>query len=138
MISASTLSHRDSLIQIYSDCHKDAYGYRPRGIDYSSMTTAELEADLARFEAVYKENAAAEAKAEESAIEAFNASVKKLMAIGAGDAETAYRWLAEAGVADYGWDMDFYFWKLGISKYSEVGKAIHDNMQPYWSKALAA
>ena len=135
-MNTSTLSHRDSLIQVYSDFHKDAYGFRPRGINYDAMTTEELEADFARFAEVCKENAEAEKKAEKAAVETFNTSVKKLVAMGAGNVKTAYRWLAEAGVAEAGWDMDFYFWKLGISKYSETGKAIHDKMLPYWRKAL--
>ena len=135
-MNTSTLSHRDSLIQVYSDFHKDAYGFRPRHIDYSSMSVEELEADFARFAAVCKENAEAEKKAEKAAVIEFNASIKKLVAMGAGNAKTAYRWLADAGVAVDGWDMDFYFWKLGISKYTAAGKAIHDKMLPHWRKAL--
>ena len=53
----TTLSERDSLIQIYSDFHKDAYGFRPRGVNYHEFTLEELQADFARFERVCDEEA---------------------------------------------------------------------------------
>ena len=130
------LTPRESMIQIYSDFHKDAYGFRPRGIDYSSMTLEELEADFARFAEVCKENANAEAIAEAKAVEAFNASIASIISMGAGNKATALRWTAEAGVTECDWDIDFYLWKLGISTYSTAGKAIHDQLLPYWRKAL--
>lgn len=132
----SELTPRESMIQIYSDFHKDAYGFRPRGIDYSSMTLEELEADFARFAEVCKENANAEAIAEAKAVEAFNASIASIISMGAGNKATALRWTAEAGVTECDWDIDFYLWKLGISTYSPAGKAIHDQLLPYWRKAL--
>jgi hypothetical protein len=130
------LTPREEMIQIYSDFHKDAYGFRPRGIDYDSMSLEDLEADFARFAEVCKENAEAEAVAEAKAVEAFNESVKKTIALGAGNERTALRWLADAGVVDSGWDIDFYLWKLGISTYSSAGKSIHDKLLPYWRKSL--
>ncbi|MBW3019987.1 hypothetical protein KY334_01715, partial [Candidatus Woesearchaeota archaeon] len=47
--------HRESLIQMYSDFHKEAYGYRPR-FNYSLYTLQQLEDDMARFEKVCEEN----------------------------------------------------------------------------------
>ena len=32
------LSHRENMILIYSDFHKDAYGFRPRGINLYALT----------------------------------------------------------------------------------------------------
>jgi len=133
----TTLSHRDSLIQIYSDVYKDAYGFRSRGINYDAMSTEELEADLERFSAITKENMAEEARAEKAAVEQFYTAIDKLISVGAGDEATALRWMADSGVADSGWDIDFYLWKLGISTYSVDGKAIHDKLMPYWSQALS-
>lgn len=130
------LTPRESMIQIYSDFHKDAYGFRPRGINYDAMSLEDLDADLTRFAEVCKENANAEAIAEAKAVEAFNTSIASIISMGAGNKATALRWTAEAGVADSGWDMDFYLWKLGISTYSPAGKAIHDQLLPYWRKAL--
>lgn len=133
---ALELTPRESMIQVYSDFHKDAYGLRPRGIDYDSMSLEALEADFALFSQVCKENANAEATAEAMAVEAFKASITSVISMGAGTEAIALRWIAEAGVAEVDWDMDFYLWKLGISTYSPAGKAIHDQLLPYWNKAL--
>lgn len=135
-MTAQTLTPRESMIQVYSDFHKDAYGFRPRGIDYSSMTLEELDADFARFAEVCKANAEAEASAEAKAVETFNSSIASIMSMGASDEVTALRWTAEAGVAECDWDIDYYLWKLGISTYSPAGKAIHDKLMPYWREAL--
>ena len=40
------MSYRDELLSDYSDTHKDAAGFRPRG-DVSHLTDAELEAEIA-------------------------------------------------------------------------------------------
>jgi hypothetical protein len=135
-LELTKLTPREEMIQIYSDFHKDAYGFRPRGINYDAMSLEDLEADFARFAEICKDNANAEAIAEAKAVEDFKESVKKTIALGAGNESTAFRWLAEAGVVDSGWDMDFYLWKLGISTYSPAGKVIHDKLLPYWRKAL--
>ena len=130
------LTPREEMIQIYSDFHKDAYGFRPRGINYDAMSLEDLEADFARFAEVCKENANAEAIAEAKAVEEFEASISAIISMGAGNKATALRWIAEAGVADSGWDMSYYLWKLGISEYSTAGKPIHVMLLPYWRKAL--
>ena len=135
-MTSTTLTPRESMIQIYSDFHKDAYGFRPRGINYDAMSLEDLEADFARFAEVCKENANAEAKAEAKAVEEFEASISAIISMGAGNKATALRWIAEAGVADSGWDMSYYLWKLGISEYTAAGKPIHDMLLPYWRKAL--
>jgi hypothetical protein len=134
-MNTSTMTEREALIQIYSDFHKDAYGFRPR-YNYPEFTLEELKADFDRFEAVCKENAEHEAKAEREAIAKFNASIEKLISIGARTKAGALRWMADAGVAEDGWDMDYHLWKLGISKYSAEGKVIHDKLLPYWRKAV--
>ena len=131
----SELSHRDSLIHLYSDFHKDAYGYRPT-YNYSALTTEELEADYEEFGRVCKENAEEEAKAEKIAIEKFNETVKKMVKMGAKNTKTALRWICEAGVEEDGWDMDYFLWKMGISKYTPAGLVIHNKLLPFWRKAL--
>jgi hypothetical protein len=132
----SKLTPRESMIQIYSDFHKDAYGFRPHGINYDAMSLEDLEADFARFAEICKENAEAEAKAEAKAVEEFEAYISAIISMGAGTKTTALRWIAEAGVTDSDWDMSYYLWKLGISEYSVIGKPIHDMLLPYWRKAL--
>jgi hypothetical protein len=78
------------------DMHKDAYGVRPRGIDTSSWTEADFEAEFVilgqTIEANYQEQLASEAKA----IVAFEDRVQILLGMGADDREQALSWIHEA------------------------------------------
>ena len=80
----------------YWDMHKDAYGVRPRGIDTSSWTEADFEAEfviLAKtIDANYKEQLAQEAVAQHD----FEMRVLSLLQTGAKDREMALRWIHEA------------------------------------------
>ncbi len=119
-VSAASESKRLDLIHLYSDYHKEAYGYRPRGVDYSSFTLAELEGDYARFARVCKENEEAEAVLEKRAQEQFEADIAGAIKAGAADRITAIRWLFD------GWlngvdimtvrpqDIEHYLWSTGI------------------------
>ena len=80
----------------YWDMHKDAYGVRPRGINTSSWTEADFEAEfviLAKtIDANYKEQLAQEAVAQHD----FEMRVLSLLQTGAKDREMALRWIHEA------------------------------------------
>ena len=132
-MTATTLTRREEMLQIYSDYHKEAYGFRPRGYDYSAFTLEQLEADFALFAEICKENQIAEDAAAREAVANFEANVQKLISMGAGDEATALRWIAEAGVSEDGWDMDYHLWKLGISKYDEISRPICVKLEPHWN-----
>ena len=78
------------------DMYKDAYGVRPRGIDTSSWTEAEFEAEFVQLgktiDANYKEQLAREEVAQHD----FEMRVLSLLQIGAKDREMALRWIHEA------------------------------------------
>jgi hypothetical protein len=131
-----TLTDRENMILLYSDFHKDAYGFRPRTINVYAMTTEELQADFDRFSAVCKENAEFEANAEAQAVEAFKAVIKKTILIGAGNEATALRWIAEAASEEYGWDFEHYLWNQGIL-HTEYGKQIGKKIAPIFGKIYA-
>ena len=82
------------------DMYKDAYGVRPRGIDTSSWTEAQFEAEFVQLgktiDANYKDQLASEAKA----IERFEAQVTSFIESGAKTRETAIRWFHEAEGSD--------------------------------------
>lgn len=53
------LSYKDELMGIYNDMHKDAHGFRPRGILWeqaNDMTVEELTVELRRLEAIIVED----------------------------------------------------------------------------------
>ena len=94
------------------DMYKDAYGVRPRGIDTSTWTLEQFDAEFeglsVAIDAAEQERKAAEAKA----TEAFERRVAELISIGAQDMAMAMRWIHEAE-GTHG-DNDFLAWTLGL------------------------
>ena len=78
------------------DMYKDAYGVRPRGIDTTSWTEADFEAEFVSLsqtiDANYKQQLAQEAVAQHD----FEMRVLSLLQTGAKDREMALRWIHEA------------------------------------------
>ena len=80
----------------YWDMHKDAYGVRPRGIDTSSWTEADFEAEFVILaQAIEQENIVRKAS-EERAEHDFEMRVLGLLQTGAKDRAMALRWIHEA------------------------------------------
>jgi len=80
----------------YWDMYKDAYGVRPRGIDTSSWTEAEFEAEFVQLGRTIDANYEEQVVAEERAMIAFEMRVQDLMTSGAKSYEMALRWVHEA------------------------------------------
>ena len=80
----------------YWDMHKDAYGVRPRGIDTSSWTEADFEAEFVILSQTIDANYKVQLEQEEQAMIAFEMRVQDLMTSGAKDYEMALRWVHEA------------------------------------------
>ena len=116
------LSPRLQLATIMSDLHKDAYGFRPRGTDFSSWTMEELEAEADRYSAICKENADAEAIYAAEQVEIFKATLQKTIDCGAGDRATALRWLFEGSELD-AYDVEHFVWQLGFP-YTDYGRSL--------------
>ena len=129
------LTHRESLILMYSDFHKDAYGFRPRTVNVYAMSTEALEEDYAEFERVCKENQEADAIAEAQADLAFQTLIANTIQMGAGDEATALRWIVEGAYDEYGFDYEHFLWNQGIA-YSAYGKELAKKFAPIWGKAL--
>lgn len=79
----------------YWDMYKDAYGYRPRGIDTSTWTLADFEQEFASLGSVIEREHADRQTAESNAIIKFEARVTSLMHTGA-DRERVIAWLMDA------------------------------------------
>jgi hypothetical protein len=88
----------------YWDMYKDAYGYRPRGIDTSTWTLADFEQEFASLGAVIERENADRQSAQAQAVDKFESRVASLMHTGA-DRERVIAWLMDAehanGDADY-------------------------------------
>ena len=83
---------------IFSDLHKEVYGFRPRGHWFydAETTDAERQAEwdylCTRLDQQIEEDRAREAKA----VEFFEAQVQQNVSFGASDRETAIRWILQA------------------------------------------
>lgn len=115
-----TTSERNDLLNIMSDMHKDAYGFRPRNINYDAFTDAELDAECDSYQEVIEKSIALEQEKQEADLVAFDNLIKKTIALGAGNRKTALRWIVD-GAND--WDAEAIVWNMGIL-YSETGRAL--------------
>ena len=116
-------------VEMFSDLHKDAYGFRPRaGCEFYEASADRKQViwddALDALEASIKE----ERKAHEEAVVKFSARINAATDLGAADEETAIRWILEGenfSLNDYHYGADYV--------------AYHFNL-PYenrWSKVIA-
>ena len=78
------------------DMYKDAYGVRPRGIDTSTWSEADFEAEFVSLSKVIEREEALRKESEERAAHDFEMRVLGLLQSGAKDREMALRWVHEA------------------------------------------
>jgi hypothetical protein len=96
----------------YWDMYKDAHGVRPRGIDTSTWSLEDFEAEFKILGQVIEREEIARKAAEVSAVEAFERRVAELINTGAKDYEMAMRWIHEA--EETNGDNDYLAWTLGL------------------------
>lgn len=90
------MSDMEQALCLYSDAHKDAHGFRPRGA-HSFATAEEVHAAIDRLAGIMEENAKAEALQAADALMRFNNELAIIeTTAGAGDRATAFRWWLDA------------------------------------------
>jgi hypothetical protein len=90
------LSELEQAQSIYWDMYKDAHGVRPRGVDTSSWTLADFEAEFVVLGQDIEAGEKVRVQAEQYAIFSFEKRISDLMLSGARDRTTAMRWIHEA------------------------------------------
>jgi hypothetical protein len=105
----------------YWDMYKDAYGVRPRGIDTSSWSESDFEAEFVSLsrtiDAEYKDQVAREEVAQHD----FEMRMLGLLQTGAKDRAMALRWIHEA--EGTGGDDEYLCYTLGLPyRYFSVDK----------------
>jgi hypothetical protein len=99
-----------------SDFYKSAHGFRPRGIYKEWWTEAELETEYHYLAKVCEENRIMEEAREHQALLDFNKLIEETIAYGAGDRETAIRWLVDGECLEFhAYDLEYFFWGHGLS-----------------------
>ena len=126
---------RKGILQTMSDYHKEAYGYRPRGIDYKSMSNEELSEVCATYGAVCEQNLIEERENANQSFLKHEALITKYIEVGAyldvmgktllvkaDDRKTAIKWLYDASNCVQPsnrhylgkQDLEFYVYNVGL------------------------
>ena len=114
---------RDELATYIYDAHKTAFGTKGRHYDFDSMTLQELKDEADYISRACDEQMALEAEQEARSIKEFKALVQKTIANGAGDEETALRWLSQGETFYHMQDVESWVWDYGIL-FTDYGKEL--------------
>jgi hypothetical protein len=85
-----TMTRLEELQSIYWDMHKDAYGFRPRGVDTSTWTEYAFQVEFEHMALTIEANEIQRKAAEEKASIDFELRVQSIISCGAS------RWIHEA------------------------------------------
>ena len=113
---------------IFSDLHKDAYGFRPRGHEYYEALPARKQEIWVKvcedLEAAQEE----EARQEQEAVAEFKAQITKVIEAGAGNRITALRWMTSTETFYHSQDVEHWVYKQGIL-FTDYGRElVHELM----------
>ena len=106
------LTQLEQARELYWDMYKDAYGVRPRGIDTSTWTLEQFEAEFEGLGVAIEAEEKARVAAEQNAVFSFEKRISDLMFSGAKDRATALRWIHEA--EDTNGDDEYLAWTLSL------------------------
>lgn len=102
---------------IVSDLHKDAYGFRPSQswwAMWAAFNPDQMQAEWDHLIEVMNESIEMERLEKERALAEFKALVQKTIELGAGDEETALRWMTQDETFYHSQDVEHWVWNQGI------------------------
>ena len=106
------LSELEQAQEIYSDMHKDAYGFRPR-FDYSTWTLDKFNAQFETMGRIIEADSKIEKENQEKSAHDFEMRVLSLLQTGAKNRAMALRWIHEAEGSNG--DDEYLCFLLGLS-----------------------
>lgn len=87
---------REMMLEVWSDLHKDAYGFRPRDWDrVNSLSLEAMTAEYDRMIVALEESIEEDKRQKARAVEEFEASILDTIRLGASDRATAIRWIRD-------------------------------------------
>ena len=113
---------------VFSDLHKDAYGFRPRGHEFYDATPERKQEIWDYFCTIVEENIAAEREHEARALRDFEQEVENMIDLGAGDRTTALRWMTQNETFYHEQDVEHWVWNRGILFTDEGRELVEDLM----------
>lgn len=111
---------------IFSDLHKDVYGFRPTGSlveDWNDRTPRQKQELWNALCDELEENTKAEKAAEIVAVDKFEARVQDVIGLGADNRETALEWIVSQETFYHEQDVEHFVWEQGIL-FTDYGKAL--------------
>jgi hypothetical protein len=116
MMNKETSTMYDYSEELFSDFHKDAYGFRPRNHRFYDADTSPAEkqeiwdATGRAFDRRQEE----EARREEEALADFKAQITKVIEAGAGNRINALRWMTSSETFYHSQDVEHWVYNQGI------------------------
>lgn len=99
---------------IFSDLHKDAYGFRPRGHEYYEAAPARKQEIWVRVCEDLEASQEEESRREQEAVAEFKAQITKVIEAGAGNRITALRWMTSTETFYHSQDVESWVYKQGF------------------------
>ena len=96
------------------EMHKEAYGVKGRHYNFSEMSDDDLKKEFEHLCEVAKREAEIEKRYEEEAYKKFENNITKTIELGAGDRETAIKWILEGEGLDKEQDAGYICYNLGL------------------------
>jgi len=113
--------------EMFSDFHKDAYGFRPTGDHWFYGATPDEKQEI--WDAVgraFDRRQAEEAEIESQSLIEFEKEVQSYIELGDGDRQTALRWMTQNETFYHSQDIEHWVWKQGILFTDEGRKLVEE------------
>ena len=119
---------REEMLSMMSDMHKDVYGFRGR-VNYSNYSMDELNAEVDFLQGIIEDDLKQQAVRQQQDIVVFKNLIQETIEHGAGNHETALRWLLEG--SEYPQDIEMFVWSYGID-FCDYGRSIYKQICKYY------
>jgi hypothetical protein len=114
--------------ELFSDFHKDAYGFRPRGHEFYTATPARKQEIWDNVQQAFLQRQVEEAEEEARALREFEAEIASIIEAGAGDRTTALRWMTEEDTFYHSQDIEHWVYHQGIL-FTDAGRALVEELK---------
>jgi hypothetical protein len=114
--------------ELFSDFHKDAYGFRPRGHEFYTATPARKQEIWDNVQQAFLQRQVEEAEEEARALREFEAEIASIIEAGAGDRTTALRWMTEEDTFYHSQDIEHWVYNQGIL-FTDAGRALVEELK---------
>ena len=109
--------------QIFSDFHKDAYGFRPRGHEFYTATPDRKQEIWDSVGRAFVIREAEETEEEARALREFSSSLESVIEAGAGDRTIALRWMTDGETFYSRQDVEHWVFNQGFL-FTDEGSAL--------------